>query len=322
MISTAVLIPAYNASAFIGEALESVACQVVQPQQVILIDDGSTDGTADVAKTIARRLGLAVEIIQQRNRGAAAARNAGLRNVRTALVALLDADDLLLPDHLRLLTAPFERHPGLIGCFGDQEVFDETGITKKSFMAGKPLMDLAYDEEPDGLRLMRGRLFSSLIRGCYLLTCGSVLSAAALRCLGGYNESLRTYEDQELLVRLSMLGPFAYYPTVVARWRLHRGSTTAFETTALARDAVAAFLSIRDAKFDLTAAEQESLKAALNGSVNGFLYWASRDGLSAYFGARKWLARSRLFCRPIRSREITRAAIAFWTRRNEKACKP
>lgn len=289
---------------------------------MILIDDGSTDGTADVAKTAARRLDLAVEVIQQRNGGASAARNAGLRTVRTALVALLDADDLLLPDHLGLLIAAFERHPELIGCFGDQEVFDQTGVIQKSFIAGKPLMELAYDEEPDGLRLVRARLFSSLVRGNYIPTSGSVLSAAALRRVGEYNERLRTSEDQELLARLSLLGPFAYYPTVVARKRQYGGNLMDSKPAELARDAVAAFLSIRDAKFDLTAAEQESLKAALNGSVNGFLYWASRDGLSAYFGARKWLARSRLFCRPIRWREITRAAIAFWTRRNEKACKP
>lgn len=319
MVSTAVVIPAYNASAFVGEALESVARQLVQPQQVILIDDGSTDGTADVAKTAARRLDLAIEIIRQRNCGAAAARNAGIRAVRTALVALLDADDLLLPDHLRLLTAAFERHPELIGCFGDQEVFDRTGITQKSFMSGKPLMELAYDEESDGLRLPRVRLFSSLVRGNYVPTSGSVFSAAALRRVGDYNESLSTSEDQELLVRLSLLGPFAYYSTIVARKRQHGGNLTDSKATALARDAVAAFLSIREAKFDLTAPERESLTAALNDSVNGFLYWASCDGLSAYFGARKWLARSRLSCRPIRSREITRAAIAFWNRKNARS---
>lgn len=319
MISTAVLIPAYNASAFIGEALESVARQVIQPQQVILIDDGSTDGTADVAKTAARRLDLAVEIIQQRNRGVSAARNAGLRTVRTVLVALLDADDFLLPDHLRLLTAAFERHPELIGCFGDQEVFDQTGITQKSFIAGKPITELAYDEEPDGLRLVRARLFSSLVRGNYVPTSSCVLSAATLRGIGEYNESLRTSEDQELLARLSLIGPFAYYPIVVARKRQHGGNLMESKATALAHDAVTAFLSIREAKLDLTAAERESLTAALNVSVDGLLYWASRDGLSAYFGARRWIARSSLFLRPIRAKDIARAAIAYSFGKNAKS---
>ena len=100
-----VVVPAFNAADTIGETLRSVLSQTVQPQQIILVDDGSTDGTADAA----RRINGMIRILRQDNAGVGKATTVGLAAVETQLVATLDADDLWLPhkiaaqiEHLRL----------------------------------------------------------------------------------------------------------------------------------------------------------------------------------------------------------------------------
>jgi glycosyltransferase involved in cell wall biosynthesis len=102
-----VIVPAYNAEEFLAEAVRSIECQDYDPLEVILIDDGSTDGTARVAATLGQRL----HYFHQPNRGAAAARNTGLRLARGELITFLDADDLWPEGSLRLLLETIGQAP-------------------------------------------------------------------------------------------------------------------------------------------------------------------------------------------------------------------
>lgn len=291
MPSVSVLIPAYNASAYVGEALESVSRQARLPDQIVLVDDASTDGTALAAEGAARKFGLKVEIVRQTiNVGAAAARNVGLSYVRTTLVSFLDSDDVLLPSHLHLLSTAFDCRPDLVGCFGDQEVFDDTGIVRPSFLRGKPIQQLHYDLDKNGLRILRVPLFSSLVFGNYVPTSGCVLSLARLRQIGGFNAHLSTSEDREALARLSLLGPFAYYPSLVARKREHHRSLTAHDTVAIRRNAVDALLALKASRLSLTTDQRASLDAALENALRDLLYRASCDGVKAYLATRRWIA--------------------------------
>src|SRR3712207_5841452 len=92
-----VVIPVFNRRELLGRALRSVAHQSVQPSSIVVVDDGSTDGSAKVAQ----RFG--VDVIRQRNAGSSSARNAGLERASTPWVALLDSDDMWFPDHLETL---------------------------------------------------------------------------------------------------------------------------------------------------------------------------------------------------------------------------
>ena len=85
-----VIIPAYNAAAFLADAVDSIRRQAYQPLEIIIVDDGSTDGTAEVAA----RLGGEVRYVRQPNGGPAVARNHGLRLARGEVIAFLDADDV------------------------------------------------------------------------------------------------------------------------------------------------------------------------------------------------------------------------------------
>jgi glycosyltransferase involved in cell wall biosynthesis len=112
-----VIVPAYNAEATLAAALRSVLQQSVPPLEILVVDDGSSDGTSDVA----RRFSPEVRLIQQRNGGPGAARNAGIRAARGAWIGLLDADDTWLPTKLeRQLALDDDERIGVIACLSDK----------------------------------------------------------------------------------------------------------------------------------------------------------------------------------------------------------
>jgi glycosyltransferase involved in cell wall biosynthesis len=101
-----VIVPAYNARAYLADALGSIRLQDYHPLETIVVDDGSTDGSGDIA----RDFGGEVICVRQHNQGAAAARNHGLRLARGNMIAFLDADDLWPPGTLKLLTTYLADH--------------------------------------------------------------------------------------------------------------------------------------------------------------------------------------------------------------------
>jgi glycosyltransferase involved in cell wall biosynthesis len=115
-----VIIPAYNCERFIAEAVESVKQQDYEPIEIIIIDDGSTDGTSSCVK----RLGEDICYLYQSNRGPAAARNSGIRVAKGEVIAFLDADDYWPKNKLKIQMARMNRDPeievvlGRIQCTG------------------------------------------------------------------------------------------------------------------------------------------------------------------------------------------------------------
>ena len=112
-----VIIPIYNAEAFVAEAIESVLGQTLPPSQVIVVDDGSTDFSA----TIARRYEKYVQLVQQPNAGGSAARNRGVTLAQGDFLAFLDHDDYWALEKLALQIDAFRRLPHLDAVFGQLE---------------------------------------------------------------------------------------------------------------------------------------------------------------------------------------------------------
>lgn len=112
--TVSVIIPVHNAEEFLAEAIESVLGQSVPPQQVIVVDDGSTDQSAQVA----RRYNNYIQLIQQANAGSAAARNCGVTLAHGDLLAFLDDDDYWMPEKLALQLAAFQETPQLEAVYG------------------------------------------------------------------------------------------------------------------------------------------------------------------------------------------------------------
>lgn len=115
MSSSAVsaIIPAYNRAGFVSRAIDSVLSQLESGDELIVIDDGSKDGTPDIVKKYGDRL----KYIRTENRGAGAARNRGVKEATRPLIAFLDSDDEWLPGHTRLLRSVMEARPDLLFCY-------------------------------------------------------------------------------------------------------------------------------------------------------------------------------------------------------------
>jgi glycosyltransferase involved in cell wall biosynthesis len=130
--TVSVIIPAFNASAYLADAIEAALRQTHPPHQVIVVDDGSTDDTPAICGTFGSR----ITAIRQANGGEAAARNTALRAATGEYVALLDADDLSAPDRLEKQVAALSARPDAAACFSGHWVFTDARETGR--YAGEP----------------------------------------------------------------------------------------------------------------------------------------------------------------------------------------
>src|SRR5689334_2986652 len=119
MTSYSVVIPAFNAEPTLAAAIDSVLVQTVTPEKIIVVDDGSTDRTPEIAQAYGSR----VMVIQQANSGPGAATTRGFESVTTALLASLDADDIWLPEKASRQIERLEACPGLDAVFGRVRLF-------------------------------------------------------------------------------------------------------------------------------------------------------------------------------------------------------
>jgi len=190
-----VVMAAYNSEAYIREALESVLAQDWSPFEVVVVDDGSTDGTADIVRSFA-----GVHYLLQENAGPSAARNAAIAASSGELVANFDSDDLLPPTRLRVQAEFLLAHPELGAVFGRQE-----WLNAPDWMA----RDAVYGDV-DGIPLS-----SAMFR------------RNVLEELGGYDTSFTHGEDTDLLIRMRERGiGYHVLPDVVLFRRFHESSLT------------------------------------------------------------------------------------------------
>src|SRR3989442_14959767 len=168
--SVSVVIPVYNGERYLVDAIQSVLDQTYQNFEVIVVDDGSTDGSAAVAK----RFGEAIRFVHQANGGVCKARNTGIAAARGGYLAFLDQDDLWLPDKLAVQVAYLDSHPevGAVYCqcqvMGDAELRSNLG----EYMYSEPVKDNVV----------------GIMRGPYLLMTSTMFRSEVLRSIGGVDE--------------------------------------------------------------------------------------------------------------------------------------
>ena len=221
MPQIALVIPAYNASRWIAETLTAVWMQERVPDQIIVVDDGSTDDTVATVNHWARNCDANLQLIEQRNQGAAAARNAGILATSAELIATLDADDVVLPDHLRVLESGFLGSRRIDFCFGDAESFQEERLCRPSYLQGSRICELPFDEYHNGLRVIRGSAYLGIVRGNPIPTSATLYRRQAAIDAGLYDASFPRCNDREFLLRMSRNRIFSYFPIVLARIRRH-----------------------------------------------------------------------------------------------------
>lgn len=211
--AVSVIIPAYNAAAYIAETLESVFAQTYRDFEIIVVNDGSPDTAALEAalQPFADRL----TYLKQQNCGVSAARNAGICAAHGRYVAFLDSDDLWEPSFLETQLAMLERDPSLDMVYADGLIFGDTRDNGRTFMELFP---------------SKGEVtFESLVlRRCTPLTSTVVVRRDAVFEVGAFDETQRTSEDHDLWLRLAVSGKrLAYQQQVLSRYRRRKGSMTA-----------------------------------------------------------------------------------------------
>ena len=197
--TVAVVVPCFNHAHFLGDAIASALAQTRPPDEVIVVDDGSTDDTPAVARRFP-----GVRYLHQRNAGSAAARNAGLDAARSEFVQFLDADDVLLPTALESGLRCARAHPACAFVAGRHVVARPEGSVER------PWPEFASDD-----------MYAELLRLNFIACADAVLfRRAPLLEAGGFDGRLRSCEDYDVYLRLARQHGVALYDDVVAEYRV------------------------------------------------------------------------------------------------------
>ena len=191
-----VVIPAYNAQSTIAETIDSVLAQTEANFELIVVDDGSADGTAAVVE---RFVGdPRVNLVRQENQGTAAARNTGIAHTHAAYVSFLDNDDLWLPGYLEEMAAALDAAPAAGFAYCDAWGFDDATLrvnrqTELHYRPGPP---------PDA---DREQTLIALARANFVMSSATV-RREALAEAGGFDTAIRGTDDYDLWLRIVLAG--------------------------------------------------------------------------------------------------------------------
>lgn len=271
-----VVIAAYNAEATLARAIQSVLDQTWRPHELIVVDDGSTDGTLGVARGFGER----VVCIHQSNAGVAAARNAGVGRSTGDWLAFLDADDWYYPDRLRRHAEWIARDGTLDFLTGDSEYRAPDGTLLRramtSTVAGRAMLDKARGALEV---VMEGEEIGPFVEDHFGDTHTLSVPARTFRAVGGYPVGRAVCEDVNLLIRLCarsrrvgvICEPLGVYC-------VHDQSATRRDPLRAQRLTVEALLPLRGVLADAPAAVQRGYQGRLRAARLNLAYALLRSG--------------------------------------------
>jgi glycosyltransferase involved in cell wall biosynthesis len=237
------VIPAYNCGTSIAQTLRSIEAQTRKCDQVIVVDDGSSDDTEAVIKASFDW----VDYIKIQNSGVSVARNTGFERASGDWIALCDSDDIWHPDKLRIVENCIQQAPDCRLFFHDFYLFGEgveddnsavsegprsifpffreTGLKYRDLMPQVRTFALDSDEY-DSATLRSGNIFEKLILGNIILPSAVVLNAGLIASSGGFDPNFRKAEDSEFFLRLSKHEIFSYLNLPLTGYRIGNGGLT------------------------------------------------------------------------------------------------
>lgn len=205
--SICALIPTYNRAAFLKECIDSILAQSRPLQEIIVVNDGSTDDTASLVASYGSRVAL----INKGNGGKASALNLGLRQCRSDYVWICDDDDIAAPDGLEHLASALDADPEAGFSYGNFELFRDSAagrvFSPPTYWAreGEPNIHIQFMEE------MFTFQFAMLVRRSLYAT------------IGGFREDLIRGQDHEMAIRLARRAKAIAVPDVIFFQRVHDG---------------------------------------------------------------------------------------------------
>ncbi|HXM42397.1 MAG TPA: glycosyltransferase family A protein [Bryobacteraceae bacterium] len=209
-----VVVPAYNAAAYLPYAIDSVLAQTYADWEIVIVDDGSIDHTRAMVDSYRLKLQDRLQYVYQSNQGVSAARNSGIRAARGEFIALLDADDVWLPQRLERGVAALDADPAVGLVHAKVARIDTRGL-----VTGQLKVEPKY-------------LSGSIARHIYTrrahLICTTVMfRKSCLAAAGWFDEAMQTTEDRDLWFRIALRYKIAYIGEVLAYYRISPTSTTA-----------------------------------------------------------------------------------------------
>ena len=219
------VIPLYNGAHFIGEALRSIFNQTQVPDEIIVVDDGSTDNGAGIVSQVAKR--YPVRLIRKENGGQSSARNMGVDHAHGDLIAFLDQDDIWYPNHLTELVKPF-LEPRAVELGWAYSSLDE--INEAGEMVVHDILRPSRSVHP------KQDLAACLREDMFILPSASLVSREAFRKVGGFDERLSGYEDDDFFLRMFLAGfRSVYLPVSLSKWRIYSTSSSYSQKMAISR---------------------------------------------------------------------------------------
>jgi glycosyltransferase involved in cell wall biosynthesis len=240
--SFAVAIPAFQSAATIADAVESALGQTVAPDEIIVVDDGSTDRTVEVLDRYRRE----IKLLHKANGGGASALNVALRAASSEFVVVLDSDDVYLPERIEELRRLATERPDL-DVLATDAYFESDGQLTGRFNHANPFPVAAQRE--------------SILRSCYLFA--PAVRRQRLLEVGGFDERLRIAYDWDCWIRVLLAGgPAGLVDRALMRYRLHAGSLAANRVAAL-EERVVVLRKVASARHSLSPSERAALRESL-----------------------------------------------------------
>ena len=216
-MSISAVIPTFNSAAYVKQAIESVRSQTLAVDEVIVVDDGSTDATKAVTAGFPE-----VKFIEQNHLGPAAARNNGVRHARSEYIAFLDSDDLWLPNKLGTQLAGLSANPSAGFSFATLSAFrDAEGgeLSDGLFLPQQLRHWFAAHTYQSGAAA--GDIYSLLLGANCMQTSSVVARRDALMQVGLFDERMIHGEDHDLWLKLARRWPTVYFIEPLAKYRIH-----------------------------------------------------------------------------------------------------
>ena len=205
MKHVSIVIPVFNKEAYLAETITSVLQQTYSSFELLLINDGSTDASLKIMRSFED---TRIRIIDQKNHGLSKTRNRGVAEAQYELIALLDADDLWLPNHLKHLVELSENFPeAQLFATGYQELFN-SGKTVK------PKLNTAHKHPYILTDFFTESLYQPLI-----IPSALAFTKASFNTLAGFNEQTTYSEDVDFLIRANLQFKMAYDPKITCYYR-------------------------------------------------------------------------------------------------------
>jgi glycosyltransferase involved in cell wall biosynthesis len=216
--SVAVVIPFHNGSAWVERAILSATSQSHPPKEIVVIDDGSA--SAELEKLMELKPKYPIKVYTQENAGQSAARNLGISLVSSEYICLLDQDDYFLPDHIITLLEVADLSDRMFGySYGDLKRVSESG----EVLSDSCVNVNTNHPHTDWQTMFRNNM--------YVLPSATLIKRSAILAVGGFDETLQGYEDDDLFLRFFLAGYTSRFTTSpVSAWTVNLSSTSFSET--------------------------------------------------------------------------------------------